>query len=350
MLANWLWRFAVERSSWWRILIEIKYPNPRSIWQTDRARMGFSHSVWANISKAYDFFWKFASMDPGNGTSISFWYDVWVPGMVLASAFPRVAAAAVDPNASLSDVASFDDGTVRWSITLKYSLRGGAERERVQLLNFLQNCEGFKLNSSPCRIIWNPDYNCKFSVRSCYKQVSKDFLVSVQDFPAKQIWRPVIPLKVCFFMWLACHNRILTMDNLMKRGWSLASRCILCCRENESAMHVLMECDFTKDVWSFLNRNRAELGFRGSDSSSVIKSVTLSEPVNVDGWFASCILHAVWWGVWIERNQRIFEEKASCASVVAKKAARHSMEWLVAHGKVEKSQGEGWLKDAMLAI
>ncbi|CAL1402058.1 unnamed protein product [Linum trigynum] len=43
MLAKWLWRFAPERNSWWRELIEIKYPNPQSIWQTDRARNGFSH-------------------------------------------------------------------------------------------------------------------------------------------------------------------------------------------------------------------------------------------------------------------------------------------------------------------
>ncbi|CAL1376974.1 unnamed protein product [Linum trigynum] len=247
MLAKWLWRFATERNSWWRELIEIKYPNPRSIWQTDCARNGFSHSVWANISKVYDLFWKFSSMDPGNGTSISFWYDVWSPGTVLAEAFPRVAAAAADPNASLSDVASCDDGMVRWSLNLKYSLRGGGGGE----------------------------------------QVSKGLFIGVQDLPAKQIWRAVIPGKVCFFLWLAYHNRILTIDNLMKRGWTL--------------------------------KKKTELGFRGRDISSVVKNTPLSEPVDVGGWFLSCILHAAL-----------------------------SMEWLVAFSKVEKTQGENWLKEGLL--
>ncbi|CAL1380044.1 unnamed protein product [Linum trigynum] len=65
MLAKWLWRFATKRDSWWRKLIDIKYHNPSSVWQTEM-------------------------------------------GMVLSSAFPRVAADAVDFEARLSDVASLN--------------------------------------------------------------------------------------------------------------------------------------------------------------------------------------------------------------------------------------------------
>ncbi|CAL1405271.1 unnamed protein product [Linum trigynum] len=56
MLSKWLWRFAVERDSWWRQSIAIKYQNPSLVWQTGKARHGFSQSVWANISKEYDLF------------------------------------------------------------------------------------------------------------------------------------------------------------------------------------------------------------------------------------------------------------------------------------------------------
>ncbi|CAL1380045.1 unnamed protein product [Linum trigynum] len=73
MLAKWLWRFATKRDSWWRKLIDIKYHNPSSVWQTEMVRSGFSQS-----------------------------------GMVLSSAFPRVAADAVDFEARLSDVASLN--------------------------------------------------------------------------------------------------------------------------------------------------------------------------------------------------------------------------------------------------
>ncbi|CAI0460218.1 unnamed protein product [Linum tenue] len=106
LLSKWLWRFATERDSWWRGLINSKYPNDLSSWQTKRERHGFSRSVWANISKEYDSFWNYAAIDPGNGTQVSFWHDCWIPGIVLSASFPRVAAAVLDPEARLSDVAN----------------------------------------------------------------------------------------------------------------------------------------------------------------------------------------------------------------------------------------------------
>ncbi|CAI0452355.1 unnamed protein product [Linum tenue] len=348
MLSKWLWRFATERDSWWRKLIDIKYHNPSSVWQTEKVRRGFSQSVWANITKEHELFWKFASIDPGNGTMISFWHDVWNQGMVLSSAFPRVAAAVVDSEARLSDVASLNGELVSWSFNLKYNLRGGAERERVELLNFLNNIPMNNNALSPCRIVWNPDPNSKFSVSSLYRMLVQETLPGVIDFPSKQIWKKLIPSKVCFFMWLVYHNKLITVDSLKKRGWSMANRCCLCCKNEETINHLLVECEFVKEVWRIINRGRLVLSYQDREVKLIIKHSPHSKPGNVGDWFTYCILHAVWWFVWLERNQRVFEEKKSTAIGVARRAARNAMEWLVSHGHIDKTQGLTWLQESLL--
>ncbi|OVA19128.1 Reverse transcriptase zinc-binding domain [Macleaya cordata] len=54
-----------------------------------------------------------------------------------------------------------------------------------------------------------------FTVKSTY-----DFQVESisDDFPRKIIWHPKVPSKIGFFMWTAYHRKILTIDNLKKRG------------------------------------------------------------------------------------------------------------------------------------
>ncbi|CAI0417866.1 unnamed protein product [Linum tenue] len=105
LLIKWLWKYATDRGSWWRELISIKYPAD-SEWQSKRCRSGFGESVWANITKEYDEFWKVCHIDPGSGEWVSFWKDCWIPNHVLADSFPRVAAVATDPDARVSDLAN----------------------------------------------------------------------------------------------------------------------------------------------------------------------------------------------------------------------------------------------------
>jgi hypothetical protein len=47
-------------------------------------------------------------------------------------------------------------------------------------------------------------------------------------------------------------NRILTWDNLIKRGFVGPSRCFLCGEEEETINHLMVKCPFTKDVWKYL--------------------------------------------------------------------------------------------------
>ena len=65
-------------------------------------------------------------------------------------------------------------------------------------------------------------------------------MVPLSSFPWKEIWKVNIPKRVAFFMWTATHGWILTLDNLMLRGLSLANQCCMCCCNEESVDHLLL--------------------------------------------------------------------------------------------------------------
>jgi len=68
----------------------------------------------------------------------------------------------------------------------------------------------------------------------------------------KEIWNfPSIP-KIDHFAWTLTHNSILTFDNLNKRGWEGPSRCPLCKHKEETPEHLLLECEFSKEVWGLI--------------------------------------------------------------------------------------------------
>ena len=63
-----------------------------------------------------------------------------------------------------------------------------------------------------------------------------------REFPLSLVWNPWVPKRVSFFAWESIWRRILTMDQLKRRGWVLPSRCYLCKADEESTNHVLIHC------------------------------------------------------------------------------------------------------------
>lgn len=70
-----------------------------------------------------------------------------------------------------------------------------------------------------------------FSVSSFYRAQLGAGDIS---FPWRGVWVSRVPSKVAFFVWLAVHGWILTLDNLMWRGHVLVNWCCLCCHDVES--------------------------------------------------------------------------------------------------------------------
>lgn len=130
--------------------------------------------------------------------------------------------------------------------------------------------------------------------------------LKLQQFscPLKKFWYIKAPLKIRVFLWLFLKNKILTKDNLYKRGWRKGDKiCQFCCRE-ESIQHLFFECPLAKLIWNVvicaLNlkpfSNKTQLlgpwlfGFDKNTKNLMMVGIT-----------------AVIWAIWKTRNRACFD-------------------------------------------
>ena len=86
-----------------------------------------------------------------------------------------------------------------------------------------------------------------FSVRLMYRKLMHSLPT---DFPWHSIWNPIVPPKLGFFAWEASWGKVLTLDQLKKRGIPLVNRCFLCEEEEETTDHLLIHCSRAKMLWN----------------------------------------------------------------------------------------------------
>lgn len=91
--------------------------------------------------------------------------------------------------------------------------------------------------------------NGEFSMKSAYNLLIKE----VADMTCWiKVWNSQLIAKVNFFWWSLIHGKILTLDNLAKRGLNLANICCLCKTKEKSINHLLLHCELSKEVWHLI--------------------------------------------------------------------------------------------------
>jgi hypothetical protein len=58
-----------------------------------------------------------------------------------------------------------------------------------------------------------------------------------------------LPLRIKVFCWLVIKNRILTKDNLKKKGWKKVEMCEFC-DDYETQEHMFFLCPLAKYIWN----------------------------------------------------------------------------------------------------
>ena len=152
---------------------------------------------------------------------------------------------------------------------------------------------------------WKHTKSGLFEVRSFYGLLSGR---SNTQFPWKNVWKPKIPSKVAFFMWLAAHDKNLTIDNLCCRRHCVVEWCFMCKRGSETGAHLFLHCDYARELWSLVF---CMFGIQWTMPRMVLnlldcwKRRDLTKDHNTI-WNAipGCLM----WLIWRERNQRVFED------------------------------------------
>ncbi|RVX05413.1 hypothetical protein CK203_013534 [Vitis vinifera] len=129
-----------------------------------------------------------------------------------------------------------------------------------------------------------------------------------KHFPVKIIWNPWVPSKVRFFAWEACWGKVLTLDQLQRRGWSLVNRRALCKEESETIDLFLLHCVKARVLWQLMfSLFRIQWIISGSVQDTLLG--WLSFPVGRRCRKARRATPlCIFWTIWKERNQRVFED------------------------------------------
>ncbi|RVW74737.1 hypothetical protein CK203_047892 [Vitis vinifera] len=78
-----------------------------------------------------------------------------------------------------------------------------------------------------------------FLVKSFYQSLVQE---RSGPFPSSMVWNLWAPMEVCLFAWEATWERILTIEQLKRRGWTMLNHCFLCKNEEKKGKkHILDE-------------------------------------------------------------------------------------------------------------
>ncbi|CAN1252348.1 Putative ribonuclease H protein At1g65750 [Linum perenne] len=328
LLAKWAWRFAVERNAWWRGLMIVKCGKGRSDWQTSWNVGSAGCSMWIWIARSCSLFWRHGYLDPGGGMC-DFWSDVWIRGVRLGEEFPRIAAAAQYSEAMVCDVCSFVSGWT-WDIPLSTTLRGGALNEWELLLERLHSLPADTITAGPASVIWPLEKSGSFSVSSLRRHLSNERFVGIQDFPLEVIWSKVVPTKIQGFCWMVWHGKIASIDNLQKRGMTMVNRCVLCEKDAESVDHIFTSCEFSSLVWDRVSSKLSLFGPRHNNVKGMFSAWKGMNCIQSFPEASKALMHSLVWFIWLERNDRVFNDVRKGERQVAYRVLYNIGSWLAA--------------------
>jgi hypothetical protein len=175
----------------------------------------------------------------GNGEHILFWTDRWLDGHTMAEISPNLIKTLAKRTAKRRTVAQAIQNR-SWVGDIK-----GAHTIEVHIWDFVDG------------LLLQPDvqdhYTWKFSQDGTYSSKSAYgayFVGTIKFGPWRRIWKTWAPSHCKFFIWLVFHNRVWTSDRLAKRGLPHPEACPLCDQAEGTIHHLLVECVFTRQVWT----------------------------------------------------------------------------------------------------
>jgi len=99
------------------------------------------------------------------------------------------------------------------------------------------------------RLIWLHSFDCDLSSKHAFAflRPSAGVLPSVA-----LIWRVSITPSHSFIFWRLMHDKMPTYENLLRRGCTVVSVCVLCLQNFETLAHLFLRYPLASHLWTWL--------------------------------------------------------------------------------------------------
>uniref|UniRef100_A0A1J3JFX8 Reverse transcriptase zinc-binding domain-containing protein n=1 Tax=Noccaea caerulescens TaxID=107243 RepID=A0A1J3JFX8_NOCCA len=109
-------------------------------------------------------------------------------------------------------------------------------------------------------------------------------------------------------MWMVMRDRLVTRDRLRSWGLNVPSTCLLCDSSPETKSHLLIDCNYSKEIWAGFFR-LSGFTLPASIEEIVLWSISPSPHKKVNT-ICKILIQAIVYCLWRERNSRLHTSKA----------------------------------------
>ena len=230
LLGKWNRRLANERNALWRKTISRKFGEMRGSWCSGENRENFGTGLWKEIRKDWGTLLDNAKFQIRDGSRISFWKDFWFWEEALCRHFPTLFRLVVNKEVVVRDVWD-NSGIGGWSPGF---IRSFNDWELMEVENFLHAIQPMNvISNKEDKLILKGNRTDNYYIKLMYEVLNHPVSLPF-PFPVMSIRNPLVPLKVGFFAWEAAWGKVLTLDQLKRRGRPLVNICYLCENEEET--------------------------------------------------------------------------------------------------------------------
>jgi hypothetical protein len=170
----------------------------------------------------------------------------------------------------------------------------------AQWQELLAIAETIVFNTDEDQLIWAYETDGVYSSKSMCALVNFRGLTPI-FLPA--VWDLKIPPRIQIFLWLLSQNKIMTRDNLRRRGIPKPMECSFY-KDFESVHPLFFDCIVAKQMWALVDRVfKHKVGkYLDIDSRGLCNKKFLQ---------FNFISSAVLWGIWNFRNSLVFNRLTS---------------------------------------
>ncbi|XP_062021026.1 uncharacterized protein LOC133737505 [Rosa rugosa] len=265
---------------------------------------------WWSIFATRDFIQSGSLWQIGDGHKVSVWNDAWIPnlptfrpqGILWRAECPTLVKELITtPN-------SWNENKI-WTVFLP--------EDAEAILSIPLSSRNHE-----DRLTWQLEKQGMFTVKSAYR--SAFTRTSSQLSPAvvanqrvwKKIWHAKMPSSAKVTAWKICHNILPTMDRLAAKNVVLDSQvCVLCNSEPETIIHLCRNCPFSRAVLRTNDGIRRCCLEVTSDQMEALDWIHFCSEKLTSNVFAQLLFFL--WGIWKERNARVWEKRVASAIDVA---------------------------------